>query len=178
VCAGLAMLDNPTQGRLVVGLLRGTTNEYLVYSVKPEETRERTTEGTELILKAWTEPHPFSWEGRHFQYRTVSAWPRPLQRPYPPTYALGTSRESCEFAVRHHLGLSLSFGPFEVVSKAARYYWEQCALHGWEPSSEQIIYRAIILQAESDAEAQEALRLRHQHAEVSFPMDRACGTPS
>jgi alkanesulfonate monooxygenase SsuD/methylene tetrahydromethanopterin reductase-like flavin-dependent oxidoreductase (luciferase family) len=41
VAEELAMLDNLTQGRLVVGLLRGMTNEYLVYSIKPEETRER-----------------------------------------------------------------------------------------------------------------------------------------
>jgi alkanesulfonate monooxygenase SsuD/methylene tetrahydromethanopterin reductase-like flavin-dependent oxidoreductase (luciferase family) len=170
VAEELAMLDNLTQGRLVVGLLRGTTNEYLVYSVKPEETRERTTEGMELILKAWTEPHPFGWEGRHYQYRTVAVWPRPLQQPHPPTYALGTSRESCEFAACHHLGLGVSFGPFEVMSQATRYYREQCALHGWEPTPEQIIYRANILLAESDAEAQEALQLRQQHAEVPFPM--------
>ena len=112
----LAMLDT-LKGRLVVGLLRGTTNEYLVYSVKPEEAREHTMEGMELILKAWTEPHLFSWEGRHFQYRTVSVWPRPLQQPYPPTYALGTSRESCEFAVREHLGLGVSFGPLTLSAR-------------------------------------------------------------
>jgi alkanesulfonate monooxygenase SsuD/methylene tetrahydromethanopterin reductase-like flavin-dependent oxidoreductase (luciferase family) len=170
VAEELAMLDNLTQGRLVVGLLRGTTNEYLVYGVKPEEARERTTEGMELILKAWTEPHPFGWEGCHYQYRTVSVWPRPLQQPYPPTYALGTSRESCEFAARHHLGLGVSFGPFEVVSQATRYYREQCALHGWEPTPEQIIYRGNILLAESDAEAQEALQQRQQQAEAPFPM--------
>ena len=41
VAEELAMLDNLTQGRLVVGLLRGTTNEYLVYGVKPEEAREQ-----------------------------------------------------------------------------------------------------------------------------------------
>ncbi|MCI0658952.1 MAG: LLM class flavin-dependent oxidoreductase, partial [Acidobacteria bacterium] len=170
VAEELAMLDNLTQGRLVVGLLRGTTNEYLVYGVKPEEARERTTEGMELILKAWTEPHPFGWEGCHYQYRTVSVWPRPLQQPYPPTYALGTSRESCEFAARHRLGLGVSFGPFEVVSQATRYYREQCALHGWEPTPEQIIYRGNILLAESDAEAQEALQQRQQQAEAPFPM--------
>ena len=164
------MLDNLTQGRLVVGLLRGTTNEYLVYGVKPEEARERTTEGMELILKAWTEPQPFGWEGCHYQYRTVSVWPRPLQQPYPPTYALGTSRESCEFAARHHLGLGVSFGPFEVVSQATRYYREQCALYGWEPTPEQIIYRGNMLLADTDAAAQEALQLRQQHPEVPFPM--------
>jgi alkanesulfonate monooxygenase SsuD/methylene tetrahydromethanopterin reductase-like flavin-dependent oxidoreductase (luciferase family) len=164
------MLDNLAQGRLVVGLLRGTTNEYLVFDVKPEEARERTTEGMELILKAWTEPHPFGWQGCHYQYRTVSVWPRPLQQPYPPTYALGTSRESCEFAARNHLGLGVSFGPFDVMSKVTRYYREQCALYGWEPTPEQIIYRGNILVTESDEEAQEALELRQQHAETPFPM--------
>ena len=124
VAEELAMLDNLAQGRLVVGLLRGTTNEYLTYGLNPAEARERTTEGMELILKAWTEPQPFGWQGRHFHYRTVSVWPRPLQQPHPATYSLGTSAESCEFASRHHIGLGVSFAPFEVVSKSARYYRE------------------------------------------------------
>lgn len=170
VAEEFAMLDNLTQGRLVVGLLRGTTNEYLVYGVKPEEARETTTEGMELILKAWTEPYPFGWEGCHFQYRTVSVWPRPLQQPYPPTYSLGTSRESCEFAARNRLGLGVSFGPFEAMRQATHYYREQCTLYGWEPTPEQIIYRGNILLADSDAEAQEALQLRQRHAEPPFPM--------
>jgi alkanesulfonate monooxygenase SsuD/methylene tetrahydromethanopterin reductase-like flavin-dependent oxidoreductase (luciferase family) len=170
VAEEFAMLDNLTQGRLVVGLLRGTTNEYLVYGVKPEEAREKTTEGMELILKAWTEPQPFGWQGCHFQYRTVSVWPRPLQQPYPPTYSLGTSRESAAFAARHHLGLGVSFGPFEAMCQATHYYREQCALHGWEPTPEQIIYRGNILLAETDAIAQEALAWRQQHPDVPFPM--------
>ena len=145
VAEEFAMLDNLTQGRLVVGLLRGTTNEYLVFDVKPEEARDKTTEGMELILKAWTEP-------------------------YPPTYSLGTSRESCELAARYHLGLGVSFGPFEAMSQATRYYREQCALYGWEPTPEHIIYRGNILLAESDGEAQEALQRRQQQREVPFPM--------
>jgi alkanesulfonate monooxygenase SsuD/methylene tetrahydromethanopterin reductase-like flavin-dependent oxidoreductase (luciferase family) len=170
VAEEFAMLDNLTQGRLVVGLLRGTTNEYLVYDVKPEEARSKTTEGMELILKAWTEPHPFGWQGCHFQYRTVSVWPRPLQQPYPATYSLGTSRESCEVAARHHLGLGVSFGPFEAMRQATHYYREQCTLYGWEPTPEHIIYRGNILLADSDADAQEALQRRQQNPEMPFPM--------
>src|ERR1700757_3857330 len=64
VAEELAMLDNLAQGRLVVGLLRGTPNEYLTFGLNPVEARERTTEGMELILKAWTEPQPFGWQGR------------------------------------------------------------------------------------------------------------------
>ena len=52
VAEELAMLDNLAQGRLVVGLLRGTTNEYLTFGLNPAEARERTTEGMELFLKA------------------------------------------------------------------------------------------------------------------------------
>jgi alkanesulfonate monooxygenase SsuD/methylene tetrahydromethanopterin reductase-like flavin-dependent oxidoreductase (luciferase family) len=158
VAEELAMLDTLAQGRLVVGLLRGTSNEAMTYDLNPQEARERTDEGMELILKAWTEPQPFGWQGRHFRYRTVSIWPRPLQQPLPPTYALGTSRESCEFAARHHLGCGVSYGPFEVMGKATQYYREQCARHGWQPAPEQIIYRANMLLTETDEEAQALLR--------------------
>ena len=168
VAEELAMLDTLAQGRLVVGLLRGTSNEAMTYDLNPEEARERTDEGMEIILKAWTEPQPFGWQGRHFQYRTISIWPRPLQEPHPPTYALGTSRESCEFAARHHLGCGVSYGPFEAMGKATRYYREQCARHGWEPAPEQIIYRANMLVAETDDEAH--ARLREQPGTAPFAM--------
>ena len=164
VAEELAMLDTMAQGRLVVGLLRGTANEAMTYDLNPQEARERTDEGMELILKAWTEPQPFGWQGRHFQYRTVSIWPRPLQQPHPPTFALGTSRESCEFAARHHLGCGVSYGPFEVMAKATRYYREQCARHGWQPSPEQIVYRANMLVAETDEEAHALLRAQPNQA--------------
>src|SRR2546425_2596744 len=164
VAEELAMVDNLAQGRLVVGLLRGTTNESLTYDLNPQEARERTDEGMELILRAWTEPQPFGWQGRHFQYRTVSVWPRPFQQPHPPTYALGTSREACEFAARHRLGCGVSYGPFEVVGKATRHYREACARHGWEPTPEQIIYRANMIVADTDEDAQAILRAQPNQA--------------
>jgi alkanesulfonate monooxygenase SsuD/methylene tetrahydromethanopterin reductase-like flavin-dependent oxidoreductase (luciferase family) len=165
----LALLDNLMPGRLVVGLLRGTTGEYLSYGLNPEEARERTDEGMELILKAWTEPQPFGWQGRHYQFRTVAVWPRPLQQPYPPTYALGTSRESCELAARHHLGLGLSYAPVEVCAKATTYYREACARHDWQPVPDQIVYRANILLAETDAEAEGVLRAPQADSRMPMP---------
>src|SRR5579862_8000080 len=157
VAEEMAMLDTLSGGRLVFGMLRGTTNEYLTFDLNPAEARERTDEGMELILKAWTEPQPFGWQGRHFRYRTVSVWPRPLQQPHPPTFALGTSREAGEFAARNRIGLGVSYGPFEVMGKATGYYREQCAKYGWQPTAEQIVFRANIVLAETDAEAQQAM---------------------
>jgi alkanesulfonate monooxygenase SsuD/methylene tetrahydromethanopterin reductase-like flavin-dependent oxidoreductase (luciferase family) len=169
VAEELAMLDNLMPGRLVVGMLRGITGEYLTYGLNPAEARERTSEGMELVLKAWTEPQPFGWQGRHFNFRTVAVWPRPVQRPHPPTYALGTSRESCEFAARHHLGLGVSYAPFDVIAKATRFYREACAQCGWQPKPEQIVYRANIVIGESDAEA-EKLRQEQRRARQAFPL--------
>src|SRR5436309_15406012 len=168
VAEELAMLDTLAQGRLVVGLLRGTTNEYLTYDLNPAEARERTDEGMELILKAWTEPQPFGWQGRHFQYRTVSIWPRPLQQPHPPTYALGTSREAGEFAARHHLGYGVSYGPFEVMAKATRYYRELCACYCCAPAPEQIVYceSSVLVDAVDEAHA----TLRAQPNQAPFAM--------
>jgi len=165
----LALLDNLLPGRLVVGLLRGTTGEYLSYGLNPEEARERTTEAMELIVAAWTEPQPFGWQGRHFQFRTVAVWPRPRTQPHPPTYVLGTSRESCEFAARHRLGLGLSYAPFPVIARAAQFYREACARHGWQPAPEQLIYRANILLAETDDEAAGILQRMEDQSPLPLP---------
>jgi alkanesulfonate monooxygenase SsuD/methylene tetrahydromethanopterin reductase-like flavin-dependent oxidoreductase (luciferase family) len=163
----MAMLDTLAPGRIVVGLLRGTTNEYLSYDLNPKEARERTDEGMELILKAWSEPQPFGWQGRYFQYRTVSIWPRP-QDAHPPTYALGTSAEAGEFAARHHIGLGVSYGTFELMAQATRYYRDRCAHYGWEPGPDDIIYRANMILGETDDAAEEALRRRDKQA--PFPV--------
>src|SRR4029453_14353974 len=100
----MAMLDNMAEGRLVVGMLRGTSNEMMTYALNPAETPEGPNGGMELILRAWKEPQPFAWQGRHFHYRTVSVWPKPLQQPLPPMFALGTSREASALRARNHVG--------------------------------------------------------------------------
>jgi alkanesulfonate monooxygenase SsuD/methylene tetrahydromethanopterin reductase-like flavin-dependent oxidoreductase (luciferase family) len=169
VAENLAMLDNLAPGRLLVGMLRGTTGEYLSYGLNPTEARERTSEGMELVLKAWTEPQPFGWQGRHYQFRTVAVWPRPTQQPHPPTYALGSSRESCEFAARHHLGIGVSYAPFEVVGRVTGYYRERCAYYGWKPTPEQIVYRANILFAETDEKAEQLMETQRR-ARAPFPL--------
>ena len=111
------MLDTLAPGRIVVGLLRGTTNEYLSYDLNPKEARERTDEGMELILKAWTEPQPFGWQGRHFQYRTVSIWPRPqASRIRRPTRSAPAPKPaSSPRAIS--IGLGVSYGTFELMAQ-------------------------------------------------------------
>src|SRR6516164_9406433 len=174
VAEEIAMLDTMAEGRLIVGLLRGTSNESLTYDLNPAESRERTDEGMELVLKAWTEPEPFGWQGRYFHYRTVSVWPKPLQQPLPPMYALGTSREASDFAARNHIGLGVSFGPFDAMGRVTGYYKQECALYGWQPEPHQIIYRANIVIGETDEKAQQALAAYPRQA--VFPLKAGVAT--
>jgi alkanesulfonate monooxygenase SsuD/methylene tetrahydromethanopterin reductase-like flavin-dependent oxidoreductase (luciferase family) len=158
VAEELAMLDYLTGGRLVVGFLRGTVNEDQTFSINPTETRARSLESMELILKALTEPQPFGWEGRYYQFRTVAVWPRPLQQPLPPTYVLTRSSESAEFAASHRLGLGVSFAPVQTTAEVMSHYRTMCAEHGWEPTADDLLFRATIMVAETDEEAQEGVQ--------------------
>lgn len=166
VAEELAMLDTMAPGKIVAGMLRGTTNEYLSYDLNPKEARERTDEGMELILKAWSEPQPFGWQGKYFQYRTISLWPRP--HPDMPIYSLGTSAESGEFAARHHVGLGLSYGNLDSMAKASGYYRKACENYGWQPGRDSIVYRCNMILGETDEAADLALERRSKQA--PFPL--------
>ncbi len=154
VAEEFAMVDAFTGGRLVAGLLRGAPYEYAVYNVNPAESRARYEEAWDLILRAWTEPRPFGWEGKHYHFRTVSIWPRPVQQPHPPIFCSGSSRESAEFAARKRVGVGLAFTNIPLAADAARYYRDRAAAAGWEPTPEQIIYQAPIYVADDDERAQ------------------------
>jgi len=164
-----AMIDNLTGGRLIAGLIRGAPYEYLVYNVNPAESRSRFEEGWELILKAWTERQTFGWEGRHFQYRCISIWPRPVQQPMPPVYVSGSSRDSGDFAARKRIGLGFA-GATNIPSAArsAAFYREKAAEYGWQPTPEQVIYQIGCHVAETDEQAVRQARESWQHFFGSF----------
>ena len=157
VAEELGLLDNLTNGRLVIGFLRGTPNEDQTYSVNPAEGRERLLEGMDLVIKALTEPQPFSWEGRYYQFRTVSVCPRPVQQPLPPVLVATRSDDAVQYAASHHLGLAVSYDPVDQMARVVEKYYAWCAEAGWQPTPDQIVYRASILLAETDRLAEHRL---------------------
>ena len=83
----LSMIDMISHGRLVSGWVRGTGRESVAHNIEPHYNWERFKEAHELIVKAWTTPGPFRWEGKHFHFRHVNPWVRPYQKPHPPIWA-------------------------------------------------------------------------------------------
>lgn len=157
VAEEFAMVDNLSGGRVIAGMVRGTSNEYTTYNINPAESRERFQEALELIVRAWTEPQPFGWQGRYFEFRSISIWPRPVQRPHPPVFMSGSSPESGQFAARNRIRLGFAFTTVPMARDAAHYYREQAAEAGWEPTPDDVLYRVTAHVADSDEEAIEDL---------------------
>jgi alkanesulfonate monooxygenase SsuD/methylene tetrahydromethanopterin reductase-like flavin-dependent oxidoreductase (luciferase family) len=148
-----AMLDVMSGGRVIAGMLRGTSNEYVTYNTNPSESRERFAEALQLIVKAWTEPQPFGWLGRFFEFRAVSIWPRPLQKPHPPIFMSASSPESADFAARNHIGAGFAVTTIPLAREASKTYRQVANECGWDPTPDDIIYRVGIQIAETDDEA-------------------------
>jgi alkanesulfonate monooxygenase SsuD/methylene tetrahydromethanopterin reductase-like flavin-dependent oxidoreductase (luciferase family) len=153
-----AMLDCMSGGRLVAGLMRGIPHEYLAYNIPPGESWERQREAVELILKCWTEPEPFGWEGKHYQYRQVSIWPKPLQKPHPPLLISASNADSAKFAaeMRATMGMVL-LADLPSGKECIRIYKDAARSSGWEPAAENILVGMHTCIAETDAEARRLL---------------------
>jgi alkanesulfonate monooxygenase SsuD/methylene tetrahydromethanopterin reductase-like flavin-dependent oxidoreductase (luciferase family) len=159
VAEEMAMIDALSGGRLIVGLMRGTANEYVTYNLNPGESRERFAESLQLIRRCWTEQEPFGWLGRYYDYRTISIWPKPAQRPHPPIYISASSPESGEFAAQNHLGVGFAFTTVPHARKAVEHYRSCARAADWEPSADQVIYRALFHLADTDEQAFEGMAM-------------------
>lgn len=152
-----SMLDNLLGGRLRIGMLRGTPNEYLTYGSNPWESRERYEEGILLLKACFTEPEPFGWEGRYYRFRNIAVWPRRVQDPHPRILISGNSKDGAIFAGRHGLDLGFSYMSVEKCAEHADLYRRAAAEAGWEPTADNLQYRHFMYVTPTDEEANETM---------------------
>jgi alkanesulfonate monooxygenase SsuD/methylene tetrahydromethanopterin reductase-like flavin-dependent oxidoreductase (luciferase family) len=149
-----AMLDVMSGGRLVAGFMRGIPHEYIAYGIPPDESWERLAEAYEIIVKAWTEPEPFGWEGKYYTYRAVSIWPRPLQKPHPRVLMSAASPESARFAAEHHAIMGVvMLADLDSAKRSIDIYYETARANGWEPGPDDILIGAHTLVGDTYEEA-------------------------
>jgi alkanesulfonate monooxygenase SsuD/methylene tetrahydromethanopterin reductase-like flavin-dependent oxidoreductase (luciferase family) len=84
----LALLDNLSNGRIDVGIGKGTVyNEYefVGYGLRSTDSRERMEEAVEILERAWTES-PLTFEGKFHKLHIPAIRPKPVQQPGPPLW--------------------------------------------------------------------------------------------
>ena len=152
----LAEIDMISGGRLVSGFVRGVGTETWATNVNPVHNRERFEEAHDLILKIWTEPGPFRWEGKHYQFRVVNPFQRPLQEPHPPVWAPGTGSEDTVLwcAERHYPYFYLGLVP-SSFAKMQSIYKDAARQQGYEAGPEHFGYMLPVFVQDTDEEAKE-----------------------
>ncbi|MBV9523624.1 MAG: LLM class flavin-dependent oxidoreductase, partial [Alphaproteobacteria bacterium] len=151
-----AMLDNLTRGRFIAGFVRGIGAEYHASGVNPTESHDRFHEAHDLIIRAWTEPGPFAFEGKYYHFNYVNLWPRPYQKPHPPVWIPSQgSSETIRWAAaseRRYTYLQ-TFSPVTQLFRYMAMYREEARRAGYEASPDQLGWSVQIYIAESDAVA-------------------------
>ncbi|MDP6706068.1 MAG: LLM class flavin-dependent oxidoreductase [Alphaproteobacteria bacterium] len=92
----MALLDNLSHGRLIIGLGRGTAHniyEYLGYDIDPGEAQERLLEAEAVMLEAWSTEN-FEHRGKYWNLTLPLLRPRPYTKPHPYVIRAASSEDS------------------------------------------------------------------------------------
>jgi len=118
-----AITSHMLHGRYIFGFGSGFPSP--LFSVERgfsyEERYERMQESLEFILKCWTHPEPFDWNGKHWRGKGVVALPKPETLPQMAT-ATETDATIAEAAAKGWTLLSAFIEPAAHVRRKAEKY--------------------------------------------------------
>jgi alkanesulfonate monooxygenase SsuD/methylene tetrahydromethanopterin reductase-like flavin-dependent oxidoreductase (luciferase family) len=166
-----AYIDCLSGGRLTAGFVLGTPmDSVFAYGKTPVEMRERFEEARQLILRAWSEPEPFAFNGKYTQLRYVNIWPRPIQK-RPPIWVPGGggSVETWDMVIEHdycygHLSFSGLYSSKPLVDQ----FWNYVNQRGASTNPHRMAFTQVVCVANTDAEAEklyyDAVRYFHRNA--------------
>ncbi len=153
----IAMADLISGGRVISGFVRGIGVETWWSNSNPVHNRERFEECHDLILKAWTTPGPFRWEGKHYHFRHVNPWVLPLQRPHPPVWVPGTtSPETAVWSGRRGYTYVPFLVPLPIARELFDYYRQGAAEAGYEAGPDNLGFMICAVCADTRDKALEA----------------------
>jgi alkanesulfonate monooxygenase SsuD/methylene tetrahydromethanopterin reductase-like flavin-dependent oxidoreductase (luciferase family) len=159
-----AMLDNLTRGRFIAGFVRGIGAEYHATGVNPVLSQERFAEAHDLIVRAWTEPGPFAYEGKHYHFNYVNPWPRPYQSPHPPIWIPSQgSSSTIRWAAAMRYTYAQTLSPIAAVARFFQMYRDEAEKAGYQASPDQLAWSNTIYVADTD---EKAMREARPHLEA------------
>lgn len=148
------MLDNLTEGRFIAGFVRGIGSEYHSMGINPAQSHERFDEAHDLIVRAWTEPGPFAFNGKHYRFNYVNPWPRPYQDPHPPIWIPSQgSASTIKWAAEMGYTYCQTLSPIAQVARFFQIYRDAAEASGRQPTASNLAWSTSVYVADSDARA-------------------------
>ena len=124
----VCMLDQLSGGRLELGVGRGVSPiEAMIFGMQDIETsRQRYREVLDVFFEACKGPR-LDFNGRHFQYKDVELFNKPVQKPYPPLWFPSSNKDSIDFTGRHGYHTAIISSQAEAKARFAQYreVWEK-----------------------------------------------------
>ena len=150
-----AMLDTMTNGRLDLGLGRGSNlSEYRTFGIAMEDSRSIFQESVGMIMRILADEN-FSQVGNFVRIEKHTPLSPPLvQKPRPPIYITAASDESIAWAAERDLPIVQLDSPIEDCRRDAETYRGIQVASGYAPTPRLCLTREIYI-ADSDEQAQE-----------------------
>ena len=157
----LAVLDNITKGRLIVGLGRGSSYniyDYQGFGIDHHEAQARLDEAEELMVQAWT-AGSFHHHGRFWNLDVPMLRPRPYTNPHPPLIRAASGEASMLELARQGRPFMMNVQSSATTRRRFERYLEAMAEAGFDHESiarnldDCWVWRNVVV-AETDAEAE------------------------
>jgi alkanesulfonate monooxygenase SsuD/methylene tetrahydromethanopterin reductase-like flavin-dependent oxidoreductase (luciferase family) len=150
-----ALVDVLSEGRLLLGVGRAyQPAEFAGFGIPADASRAMFLEAVEILEKTFTQ-EKFSHEGRYWNVKDVTLFPKPVQQPHPPIYWAAVTPPSYELAGRRGYPILRSprFTRVDLVEEQWKVYCQLLRERGDDPDQ---IDAPLLMQtyvAESDEEA-------------------------
>jgi alkanesulfonate monooxygenase SsuD/methylene tetrahydromethanopterin reductase-like flavin-dependent oxidoreductase (luciferase family) len=158
----VALLDNLSNGRIILGTARGTAfnfYEYRGYGIDVDEAQDRLLETEQILVEAWTS-EGYRHKGKIWDIEVPVLRPRVFQKPHPPIIWAVASEGSLMDMAKLGRPIMMVIMPDEVTRQRLELYKKTMAESGYD---DEVIGRNLenfwvwrnIIVAETDAEAEE-----------------------
>jgi alkanesulfonate monooxygenase SsuD/methylene tetrahydromethanopterin reductase-like flavin-dependent oxidoreductase (luciferase family) len=152
----IAQVDHISRGRLEVGLARGANKyEFDRLGIDWRNSRAMYEESLDILLRAWSEDD-LAYDGQFWSFPSVTAIPRPHQRPHPKLWVSAQSLQGVQAVAQRDLNLMTSpnlgsFAPHGDLEKVLGTYSEVLADQDAERRDVMVLRRVFVGKSEDDA---------------------------
>ena len=136
-------------------LVIGGGPEYYSFGVNPTYAREMFYEAHDLIIQAWTQTGPTTFNGKFWKLRYLNPWPTPLQKPHPPIWIPGGgSVETWQWCAQmDYVYCYLSYYGYKAGKATMDGFWAEMARLGKDRNPYRAGFAQVVAVAESRQQA-------------------------
>ncbi len=157
----IALVDNISKGRMVLGVGRGTAYnfyEFRGFGIDPNEAHDMLLEVEDILVKSWT-TNNYKHDGKYWQLELPVLRPQVFQKPHPPMIRACSGLESTLEMAREGRPFMMNVQSDETTVKRLRQYQTTMSEAGHsdetvaQSMADSWVWRNIFV-ADTDAEAE------------------------